>query len=187
MTVLRFPRPLKLSEELFRKTALRRCTLRECRAACCLHGVWVDPLEMEDVLRHAAAILPHLPEGRRDPSAWFGEKREEDGFFPSGYLVQTAILPNPAHYGGTECVFLRPDALCALQVASAAARLNPWRWKPFHCIIHPITFEDGTFTVAPDEELLAEEGSCFRAAGKTGRMSDFLAEEIRFLRSAAGG
>jgi hypothetical protein len=187
MTILRFPRPLVLSRELFRETRMRRCELAECRAACCLHGVWVDPLERDDILRNARAVIPHLPEDRRDPSAWFREEREEDLFFPSGYVVPTAVIDHPDHYGGTECVFLRPDRLCSLQVASRAAGFHPWRWKPFHCIIHPITFEDGSFTLAPDSELAPEPGSCFRPAGETGRMSDFLAEEIGFLRSAAGG
>src|SRR4030042_723235 len=182
MTILRFPQPLTLSEELFRKTALRRCTLKECHAACCLHGVWMDPMEKDDLLRHAASIIPHLPEGRRDPSQWFREEREEDEFYPSGCVIASAVLPNPAHYGGTECVFLRPDWLCSLQAASGAAGMHPWRWKPFHCIIHPITIESGSFTIVPDGELLAEEGGCFRTGDGTGRMSDYLAEEINFIR-----
>lgn len=184
MIILRFHHPRMLSGELFRETTMRRCTLGECHAACCLHGVWMDPLEKEDLLRHAASIIPHLPEGRRDPAGWFREEREEDDFYPSGSVVASAVLPNPAHYGGTECVFLRPDWLCSLQVASVSAGMHPWRWKPFHCIIHPITIEGGIFTIATDEELSAEEGGCFRAADKTGMMSKCLAEEIEFLLSA---
>jgi hypothetical protein len=187
MTILRLPRPPVLSKELFRTTTLRRCTLDECRAACCLHGVWLDPLEREDILEHAGAVLPHLPADRRDPAAWFGDTEEPDGFYPSGRLIPTTIRPNPAHYGGTECVFLRPDWLCALQVASAAAGEDPWRWKPFHCIIHPITIEAGTFTLAADEELRAEPGGCFRDGETTRRMSESLAPEIEFLRTAGHG
>jgi hypothetical protein len=184
VTILRFPEPLNLSGELFRRTRLRRCALAECRAACCLHGVWVDPLEMEDILRHADRILPHLPEQRRDASMWFGAVPEPDPFFPSGVVVPTAVLPAPDHYGGTECAFLRPDHLCALQRASEAEGLHPWRWKPFHCIIHPITFEGGAFTIAPDDELAEEPGSCFRPGGGGQTMSDCLAGEIAFLRAA---
>jgi hypothetical protein len=187
MTVLRFPLPFTLSGRLFESTRLRRCRLEECRAACCLHGVWVDPLEKEDILRHAKAIIPFLPGGRRDPKDWFGEEREADDLLPSGYAVASAVVPNPAHYGGTECVFLRPDGLCSLQAAAGAGGEHPWRWKPFHCIIHPITTEDGAFTIASDEELLAEEGSCFRAGGRESRMSDWLAEEIEFLTANPGG
>jgi len=187
MTILHFHHPFVLSGTLFRTTRLRRCRLAECHAACCLHGVWVDPLEKEDVLRFSDAILPHMPEGRRDSNSWFGAIEERDSDFPSGYVVPSAVVPNAAHYGGTECVFLRPDWLCALQVAAVAEGEHPWRWKPFHCIIHPIATENGEFVLASDEELLAEEGGCFRAAPREGRMSDQLAEEIHFLLSKAGG
>jgi hypothetical protein len=187
MTILRFPRSLPLSRELFRRTRLRRCRLEECRAACCLHGVWLDPLEQEDILRHAGQIIPHMPEDRREASGWFGTDREPDPFFPSGCVVPAVVIPNPAHYGGSECVFLRPDGLCALQRASRAAGMHPWRWKPFHCIIHPITFEGGFFTIAPDEELAAEPGSCFRPAAAFGKMNDCLMEEIEFLQSIGEG
>jgi hypothetical protein len=187
VTILRFPHPLLLSGQMFRSTRLRRCRLSECRGACCLHGVWVDPLEINDILGNADFILPHLAEGRKEPGTWFTEEREEDAFFPSGYVIQTATLPNPAHYGGTECVFLRPDARCSLQVASIAAGEHPWRWKPFHCIIHPITFEDGVFTIASDEELLAEPAGCFRAGTVQTKMYECLTEELDFLLSAADG
>jgi hypothetical protein len=181
MTIISFPYPLRLSEQLFRATHLRRCRLEECRAACCLHGVWVDPLEKEDILRHASAIIPFLPEARRDPQGWFQGEQEQDDLLPSRYAVPSAVVSNPAHYGGTECIFLRKDALCSLQVAANAKGEHPWRWKPFHCIIHPITTEDGMVTIAPDAELLAEEGSCFRAGSRESRMNDWLAEELEFL------
>jgi hypothetical protein len=186
MTILRFANPFTLSGRLFEPTMLRRCRLEECHAACCLHGVWVDPLEKEDILRNVEFILPHMPGGRTNTDEWFGKDREEDASFPSGYVIGTAVLPNPAHYGGTECVFLRPDWLCALQVAGVAEGLHPWRWKPFHCILHPLTVETGGIvTLASDEELLAEEGSCFRADNQKGPMLERLAEEIGFL--LAGG
>ena len=187
MTILHFQHPVVLKGSLFRPTRLRRCQLKECHAACCLHGVWVDPLEKEDVLRFSEIILPHMAEERRDPGHWFGDTAEEDTAFPSGCVVPSAVISNPAHYGGTECVFLRPDWLCALQVAATAAGETPWRWKPFHCIIHPIATEDGQFTLASDEELLAEEGGCFRDAGLESRMNDWLAEEINFLIASSGG
>jgi hypothetical protein len=186
MTILHFSIPFTLSGRLFEPTMLRRCLLEECHAACCLHGVWVDPLERDDILGHAESILPHMPEGRTNADEWFGTAREEDPSFPSGYVISTAVLPNPAHYGGTECVFLRPDWLCALQVAAVAAGLHHWRWKPFHCILHPLTVEaGGIVTLAPDEELLAEEGSCFRTGTQAGSMLESLAEEIGFI--LAGG
>jgi len=184
LTILRFAHPIPLSGELDRVTHLRRCRLDECHAACCLHGVWLDPGEKEDILRNVEMILPHMPADRHDPAAWFGDQEEPDDFFPSGRVLPTTVRSNPDHYGGTECVFLRPDWLCALQTASAAAGGDPWRWKPFHCIIHPITIEDGQLTLASDEELRAEAGGCFREGDRNARMSEHLAGEIEFLRAA---
>lgn len=188
MTVLRFPRPFILSERLNQTTTLRRCRLVECRGACCLHGVWLDPLEREDILSHMDWILPAMPEGRKNPQSWFGASREPEPAFPSGVVIPSATLPNPLHYGGTECVFLRPDSFCALQIAAQNNGFTPWRWKPFHCIIHPMTFDaDGQITLARDEELLAEEGSCFRAGAELRPIRDWLAGEIAFLNGEAPG
>jgi hypothetical protein len=182
MSILRIPSPLLDSVRLDRPTSLRRCRLEECRGACCLHGVWLDPLERDDILAHVDLILPWMAVGRGTPSGWFGMAREPEPAFPSGYVIPTECLPNPGHYGGTECVFLRPDARCALQTAGEAAGEHPWRWKPFHCILHPLTFDDdGRVTLAPDDELLSEEGSCFRAGEGVRPIRDWLTEEIRFL------
>ena len=45
------------------------------------------------------------------------------------------------HPMGANCIFLRPDRRCGLQAASIAAGEHPWRWKPFYCALHPITFD----------------------------------------------
>jgi hypothetical protein len=182
VTVLRFPRPFILSDRLNQTSTLKRCRLSECHGACCLHGVWLDPLERDDILSHANRILPHMPVERTNPKAWFGVEQESEPAFPSGIVIPSAVLPNPPHYGGTECVFLRSDSLCALQVAAENAGFDPWRWKPFHCIVHPLTFDtEGRITLASDEELLAEKGSCFRAGKEPRPIRDWLTAEITFL------
>jgi hypothetical protein len=184
LTILRFSKPFQISARLSEKTTLRRCRLDECRGACCLHGVWIDPLEREDILVNVSSIQPWMAAGRDNPAAWFGSTCEPEPAFPSGVVIPTSTLVNPGHYGGTECVFLRPDARCALQSAAEAAGMIPWRWKPFHCIIHPLTFDaEGMITLAPDEELASEPGSCFRAGEDQRPIRDWLDPEIRFLES----
>lgn len=183
MTILQFDTPFSFSPRIEQRTTMRRCRLEECRGACCLHGVWVDPLERDDILEHAKLILPQMAAGRGKPAGWFGDGREPEPAFPSGYVVPTTVLPNLAHYGGTECVFLRRDSRCALQAAAQAAGLDPWRWKPFHCIIHPLTFDGtGSITLAPDVELLAEEGSCFRPGTILKPIREWLSDELIFLQ-----
>jgi hypothetical protein len=184
MTILQFSNPFVIAPRLQEHSHLRRCRLAECRGACCLHGVWVDPLERDDILNHAAIIAPWMAASRQDPTAWFTQERETEPAFPSGYVVAASVCGNPDHYGGTECVFLRSDARCALQAAGDVEGPYPWRYKPFHCIIHPLTFDDyGNITLAADDELAAEPGSCFRVSEVAGVLAEELAPELDFLRS----
>ncbi|MFB5621152.1 MAG: hypothetical protein ACE5RC_08500, partial [Nitrosopumilus sp.] len=55
------------------------------------------------------------------------EQEEADDHALSGKVVHTTILPNPYHYGGTSCIFLRSDFKCALQVAAEANQEHKWR------------------------------------------------------------
>jgi hypothetical protein len=184
MTILDFNAPFEISARLEEHASLRRCRLEECRGACCLHGVWVDPLERDDIKKNAGLINGFLAADRQETADWFNDAHEPEPAFPSGYVVATRVFKNPAHHGGTECVFLREDAKCALQVAGESAGLPPWRFKPFHCIIHPLTFDAaGRITLAADEELLEEPGSCFRPALERRRLKDELGSELDFLQA----
>jgi len=183
MTILRFARPLPVSERLDAIEPLARCAWPACGGACCLHGVWLDPLEVDDVRAHAEAIAPHMHAERREPSGWFGVGREIEAGMPSGEVVAARVVPNPSHYGGQECVFLRSDAKCALQVAGEAAGFHPWRFKPFHCILHPLTFDEtGRLTLAGVGELLDEPASCLRRTEKARPLRELFALELEHVR-----
>jgi hypothetical protein len=172
----------KINPRMLDREPMRRCCLDECRAACCLHGVWIDSLEAEEIVAHAAEILPHMPAGQQDPAGWFDARREDDPFSKSGVVVHSRVLKNPAHYGGTACAFLRADAKCALQVAADAAGLHPWRYKPFYCVLHPLDLdEDGRITLDETGLLLEEQGSCLRASEVDIPLAETFAPEIRYL------
>lgn len=154
-----------VNPRLLRSEPMRRCTLGECRAACCLYGVWLAVEERDDLLEHAALIAPHMPPALRDPAVWFRGEETGDPYAPSGRVIHSNVLPAPEHYGGTVCVFLREDHKCALQVAGEAAGFHPWRFKPFYCILHPLDLdEQGRITLDETSAMLAEEGSCLRPA-----------------------
>jgi hypothetical protein len=150
-----------------------------------LHGVWLDPLEVEDLRAHAHVIAPWMPAGRGEPGQWFGSKHEAEPGMPSREVIATKVVPNPAHYGGHECVFLRSDSKCALQAAGEAAGMDGWRFKPFHCILHPLTFDDlGRVSLPPAEEVLNEPASCLRSAAEPRPVRGLFARELEFLMRA---
>lgn len=159
-----------------------RCTLGECHAACCLYGVWIDRLEAQDILTNAEKIAPHLEPEYRDPRDWFDGREEPDDNAISGWTVHSSVMPDEAHYGGTACVFLRKDHLCALQVAANANGLHPWRFKPFYCILHPLDLdEEGRITVDETKIMLDEEGSCLRPSERPIPLLETFEPELRYL------
>lgn len=172
----------RISPRLLESEALRRCTLDECRGACCLHGAWIDRLEAGELLNNAALIAVHMPEDRRDPDLWFDGRREPDEHALSGEVVHTTVLPNPDHYGGTACIFLLTGARCALQAAALAAGEHPWRYKPFYCILHPFDLDDdGRITLPEGGEIRAEPASCLRPHTQSVPLVVTFAPELAYL------
>ena len=172
----------RINPRMLQSETLRRCRLDECQAACCLHGAWIDRVEIKDILNHADLIAPHMPAGAADPTDWFDGRRETDPYALSGEVGHTTVLPALDHYGGTACVFLRPDHKCALQTAADGAGLHPWRFKPFYCILHPLDLdEQGRITLDETEHILAEPGSCLRLAIHPIPLIEIFAPELRYL------
>lgn len=142
---------------------IRRCNLDECQAHCCGWGVAIRTEQVDDILAHQELILPHLPPDRRDPAKWFEGELEPEEDHPAGGMVSsTAVVEDPTHPTGHNCVFLRPDRKCGLQVAGIAAGEHPWRFKPFYCALHPITFDTHVIQLDQENELYVEGGSCNR-------------------------
>lgn len=172
----------EIHPRLLASEPLRRCDWPQCKAACCAYGVWLDEGEWREILAHAALIIPHLPPGWRDPARWLDGRREVDAFVPSGWVLHTRVRPDPGHYAGSACIFLRSDYKCALQVAGEAAGQHPWRFKPFYCILHPLDLdEDGRITLDEAAALAEEPGSCLRWADQAQPLLDLFEEELRYL------
>jgi Fe-S-cluster containining protein len=185
MSVLHFDRPLDLAQRLEEDVPLQRCDLLECRAACCEQGVWLDLQEVQDLQAHAAEISQFLEAERRNPMGWFGGISEEDATVPSGRVLPSATVPKPDRLRDSECVFLRRDYRCSLQLASEALGHHRWRFKPFYCLMHPLTLEgDARLTLATTEDLIREPASCLRTAPQTRPIESLLEEEFTALREA---
>lgn len=172
----------EINPRLLNSERMQRCCLGECRAACCLYGVWLDLAEWDEIRANAELIIPHMPAGWENPALWLDGREEADEFVPSGRVVHSRVLPAAEHYGGTVCVFLRTDHKCALQVAGQAAGLHPWRFKPFYCVLHPLDLdEQGRITLDEVDELLAEPGSCLRPADRSISLAETFEPELRYL------
>ncbi len=177
----------RVNPRLLQSEPMRRCELSECRGACCLHGAWVDQTEAEDIQAHAPTIQSHMPEGWRDPGGWFDGRREPDPHALSGEVLHTTVLSDPDHYGGSACIFLRPDHKCALQVAAEAEGQHPWRFKPFYCILHPLDLDEGgAITLDVNEALLEEPASCMRPSSESKPLLMTFEPELRYLLGENG-
>ena len=166
---------------------MQRCTLSECRAACCLHGVWIDRLEAQDIRLNASQIIPYLEPENQDPDDWFDEREEPDEYALSGWAVHSTVIPDSEHYGETACIFLRRDYKCALQAAAGAAGMHAWRFKPFYCILHPLDLdEEGRITLDETHLMLSEPGSCLRPADHPIPLLETFEPELRYLLGEKG-
>jgi hypothetical protein len=173
---------LEINPRMLKSEPMQRCQLQECRAACCLYGVWLDQNEWADIRTNSPLIIPHMPRGLDKPDQWVDGREDTDEFVPSGKVIHSRVLPDPFHYGGTACVFLRSDHKCALQVAGQEAGLHPWRFKPFYCVLHPLDLdEQGRITLDVTEELLCEPGSCLRPADSVVSLLETFEPELRYL------
>ena len=177
----------KINPRLLKSEPMRRCTLGECQGACCLHGAWVDQVEIKDILSHSKLIIPQMPEGVADPQDWFDDRHDTDKFSISGEVGHTTVLPDADHYGGTACIFLRDDYKCALQTAAVEGDLHPWRLKPFYCILHPLDLDEkGRITLDETDLMLNEPGSCLRPTEKSTPLVETFAKELAYLLGEKG-
>ncbi len=174
---------MEIAPRLLQSEPMRRCTLDECHAACCLYGVWVDVGRMQEIIHRAAEIAPHMPPQAKNPARWFTEQREADPYLPTGEAVHTRVVEAPAHYGGTACIFLRPDHKCALQVTAEALGEHPWHFKPFYCILHPLDLDEtGRVTLDETRLLLEEPASCLRPSEGLHPLKEIFAPELAYLK-----
>lgn len=173
---------VNLAPRMFESAPIKRCSFPSCRAACCLHGVWLDKIEVDDLMAHAAEISPFMPIGSGDPGLWFEKTIEVDPFSTTKKVIHSVVIDAPAHYGGTACVFLREDYKCALQVAAEAMDGHPWRFKPFYCILHPLDLdENGCITLDADALLTSEPASCLLVADERIPLLLTFEPELRYL------
>jgi hypothetical protein len=173
---------LPVSKVIGNKSAIQRCGFPDCRAACCVYGSWVSEPMIAKIKENHKLISPHLPVSAQNPKSWFNDDTDPDPFVPGGIVRSTQTIEDKEHYGGTACIFMREDYKCALQVASKAAGLHPWEFKPFYCILHPLELNDaGEISLDRTDFLVIEPASCLHNADMDIPLKELFAEELEYL------
>ncbi|HEY4689279.1 MAG TPA: DUF3109 family protein [Anaerolineae bacterium] len=176
---------IRIDPKVLRPMPIERCALKECQAACCSGGVWVESKHVARILESAEIVKPVLPPERRDESQWFSPG-EPDENWPLGYEQGTTTVDDPARPGQTCCVFLRPDRKCALQVASEAHRLGWPGLKPYFCAIYPLYHEHDAMTVDDETPLDFPGGGCQRPAAQARPLYEVYREEAILILGEDG-
>ncbi len=183
---------------------LKRCEIADCQGTCCHDGVYVSQeaaVVLEEIARRHADFLAGL--GLDLP----GRVIVEGGWPYKRGSLKTAVWPRPlsqnvqgypAHFGDTACVFLTPDARCALQVLSAHLGRHPWYYKPINCWLYPIILDDKeearlvlynyeTDPIRlPGYDGFVSQTFCGRTNPGGEPASRVLGEELRFLSQIVG-
>ncbi len=128
---------------------IQPCQLATCRGTCCHDGVYLSGEEAETI----RTITTDLADDFTDMGLDLPERVVVYGRFrdiASGPKTATRPAPMhdmvadyPSHFADTNCVFLLPDARCALQAIAMDRGMSAWHYKPFTCWIHPLHFERG--------------------------------------------
>ena len=176
---LRHIQPLRVDPVMFSATFEHACSMMNCNASCCQHGVMVDVKERDNILQHVDLIHRYMDVDQiRDPGQWFEKNEELDSDYPSGRAVRTEAI----HRG---CVFLRKDGRCVLQHAAVSEGMPAQALKPFYCFAFPITIESGVLTV-DDPEFTNRPQCCSMVPGGSQSVIDVCRFELEFVLGGGG-
>lgn len=149
----------------------------KCNGECCHYGVYVDLKECEHILSIKDKIIPLMDETQsKNISEWF-EPAEEDDDFESGIAVGTEIINN-------KCTFLDKNGLCVLQRLAILEGEHKWKYKPFYCILFPLTIYQNTLTI--DDEHIDRLNYCNKFPVCDISIFEACKEEIHYLLGDEG-
>jgi hypothetical protein len=170
---------LKVDPVVFESKFTHACSMSNCNASCCQHGVMVDLLERDKILQNADLIRQHMePDQEYDSSRWFDPDDEPDEDFPSGRAIGTQ-----ANERG--CIFLMKDGRCVLQFVAAEQGISKHTLKPFYCFAFPVTIETGVLTI-DDPDFTNRPECCSMIPGGTRSVLEVCTEEFEFVLGSEG-
>jgi hypothetical protein len=178
----------RIERRLEEARAVRRCAGgAACRAACCRSGVYISVEQSERILHNHEKIAPFLRPNRRNPDTWFDGSLEADSDHPhGGMLTGTNVMDDPHHPSGRSCVFLTEHFHCGIQAASIAHQLGPWEWKPFYCVLYPLTYEKGVLRLDDESRMWQEGIRCCETDTRSLPLIDLLRDELLYALGEEG-
>lgn len=172
-------RPLRVDPVMFSATFEHACSMQNCNASCCQHGVMIDVTERDNILRYVDVIHRYMDDDQtRDPQKWFEKEDASDGDYPSGRAVGTEA-------NDQGCLFLKKDGRCVLQVAAVDERMPVQALKPFYCFAFPITIDSGVLTI-DDPEFTNRPQCCSMVPGGSQSVIDVCQFELEFVLGREG-
>ncbi len=185
---------------------LRCCDLAECRGTCCHDGVYLDVEEakvLREVVEESRAEIEAMGLELPERVVVYGSWRDEVSGPKTAVRQEPrhgVVAGYPTHFPETACVFLLPDARCALQALAMKCGLPPWFYKPLTCWLHPLAIEgvvEGRPVLVlhdeesdpqrfPDYDGFVSRTPCGRTCAEGEPAWRVLEEELRFLGELGG-
>ncbi len=143
----------------------------KCTGECCNYGVYTDKYEYEKIISLQDEVLAFMDDTQiKDTSVWFEEPCEDEEM-PSGIAVGTEV-----HNG--KCTFLNKAGHCVLQSLAISKGENPWKYKPYYCVLFPLTVYEGALTI--DDEHIARTSACSLNKDTDVTIYDSCREELKY-------
>lgn len=143
-----------------------------CNGECCHYGVYADLKEYERIISIKDEIVELMDETQSTVvKDWF-EDPIEDSDFDSGVAVGTQLVNG-------KCSFLDKAGLCVLQKLAMKKNLNKWEYKPYYCILFPLTIYEGILTI--DDEHIDRLKYCNKYPVNGESIFEQCKEEIIFI------
>ena len=122
----------RVSEKIYQTGS----TTNKCDGSCCHNGTTLTLIEKRTILKKTKLVSQYMTNWLRNhPNKWFNKTVMDDDDFTGGKTTFTAVYDS-------NCVFLRKDKMCALQMAGAEKLNNPWALKPSVCLLWPLCVHD---------------------------------------------
>jgi hypothetical protein len=134
-----------------RNPKLKKCDMTKCAGYCCYDGVYISD-EEEKTLRQL--IKNHPNDFSESPDFYFEDGNWENRVVGRKTKIRPFKYPDdfPKHFNQTKCIFGDDNGLCILQKIAIRENIHEWSYKPWACIMFPLTIQDGQIVPPPNRD-----------------------------------